>query len=534
MGVNGGDLKRNSKTTFPSQQKQLEQTLWEAADKMRGNLETGDYKHIVLGLIFLKYLSDVYGYSDLMITGAKGLKNQMKLPLSDPSSESIGSQKFQATRLVIPEEARWESILTRLETEDVGQLLDETMQLIESRNPSLVGALRINYSRVDIDRRLLKQLIELFSSLDFNSKDHGSDDVLGQVYEYFLGQFSSSEGKRAGEYYTPRSVVNLLVRMLRPFKGSVYDPCCGTGGMFVQSAEFISAHGGKPGDIRIFGQEFTSATWRLAKMNLAIRGFEADLGVKAADSFHEDLHPELKANFIIANPPFNMSGWYTEDLATDSRWRFGLPPEGNANFAWIQHFIGHLAEDGVAGFVLANGSLSSKNQREYEIREKMVAQNLIDCVVSLPDKLFSNSGIPVCLWFIDMKKAKTKEDVRRDKVLFIDGRNLGNMVSRNLRVLSEDEIIQIASVYNDWHDGLHQEKNIEIPGFSVVANVDKIRENDYILTPGRYLSSNFESLESEESVELQLEEVRNKLIEQFMLSKEIQEKIEIQISKKRY
>jgi type I restriction enzyme M protein len=473
--------------------KTLEQTLWDAADKMRGNLEAGEYKHVVLGLVFLKYVSDAFQDRRAWLEAATAdpdnkdyfvAKAERRASIVDERNEYTSHNVFW-----VPAEARWTYLQDRAKQPEIGVLIDSAMDLIEKENPSLKGVLPKQFARAEIDKRLLGELVDLIGTIGFTSADHGTDDVLGRVYEYFLGQFAASEGRRAGEYYTPRSVVRLLVEMLEPYKGRVYDPCCGSGGMFVQSADFVKAHGGNRNDISVYGQEYTAATWRLAKMNLAIRGIEANLGDRADDTFHRDLHPDLRANFIIANPPFNVSDWYTDALRDDPRWKYGTPPPGNGNYAWIQHFIHHLAPNGVAGFVLANGSLSSKTSGEGEIRKNLVDANLVDCIVALPEKLFFNAGIPVCLWFIAKDRAGNGHRDRRDEVLFIDARKLGTMATRTLRVLTDEDLTRIAGTYHNWRNRKPENAYEDVAGFCRSASIDEVATHDYVLTPGRYVGA---------------------------------------------
>jgi type I restriction enzyme M protein len=497
-----------------SNSKTLEQTLWETADKMRGNLEAGEYKHVVLGLVFLKYVSDAF----------EERRKFLELATADETSEYFINNPLRRPEIVesrdeysafnvfwVPAEARWGFLQDRAKQPEIGVLIDKAMDLIEAENPQLKGVLPKQFARAEIDKRLLGELLDLIGTIGFTRVDHGADDVLGRVYEYFLGQFASSEGKRAGEYYTPRSVVRLLVEMLQPYHGRVYDPCCGSGGMFVQSAEFVAAHGGTRNDISVYGQEFTAATWRLAKMNLAIRGIEANLGDRADDSFHRDLHPDLRADFVIANPPFNVSDWYSDALRDDARWKYGQPPAGNANYAWIQHFVHHLAPNGVAGFVLANGSLSSKTGGEGEIRKNLVEANMVDCIVALPKQLFFNAAIPVCLWFLSTSRAGNGHRDRRGEVLFIDARDAGEMATRTLRVLSTDDTVRIASTYHGWRDVRPDETYADVPGFCKSASIDEIAAHDFVLTPGRYVGA-ADSDDDGEPIDEKLARLRSQLL----------------------
>ena len=506
------------KQAAPKAAKTLEQTLWDAADKMRGNLEAGEYKHVVLGLVFLKYVSDAFEDRRKWLEEATAdeTNKDYYVAKSDRRSSIVEDRNEYTSHNVfwVPVEARWPYVQDRAKQPEIGVLLDAAMDLIEKENPTLKGVLPKQFARAEIDKRLLGELVDLIGTIGFTNVDHGADDVLGRVYEYFLGQFASSEGKRAGEYYTPRSVVRLLVEMLEPYKGRVYDPCCGSGGMFVQSADFVKAHGGNRNDISVYGQEFTTATWRLAKMNLAIRGIEANLGDRADDSFHRDLHPDLRADFIIANPPFNVSDWYTDALRDDPRWKHGTPPPGNGNYAWIQHFIHHLSPKGVAGFVLANGSLSSKTSGEGEIRKNLAEANLVDCIVALPEKLFFNAGIPVCLWFIAKDRAGNGHRDRRGEILFIDARKLGVLATRTLRALSDDDLTRITGTYHNWRNEKPDAAYEDIAGFCRSASIAEVATHDYVLTPGRYVgAADFE--DDSEPVEDKLVRLRAQLLAEF-------------------
>lgn len=483
-----------ARTTKQKPQKSLETRLWEAADALRGNQEPSEYKHVVLGLVFLKYISDRF----------EARYQHLEVAFSDPTSDDYIPNLETRTHLLesrdeytshnvfwVPEDARWQYIQSKAKLPDVGQVIDRAMDLIEKENPVIRGVLPRNYGREGLDKGRLGQLVDLIGSIGFTeSDDHGSDDILGRVYEYFLGQFAGKEtGKDAGSFYTPRSIVRLLVEMLEPYKGRVYDPACGSGGMFVQSAEFVKAHGGRRTDISVYGQEFTDTTWKLAKMNLALRGIEADLGDRSSDSFTQDLHPDLRADFVIANPPFNVSNWWDAKLSDDPRWKYGTPPEGNANFAWVQHFIYHLAPNGTAGFVLANGSLSSKTSGEGEIRRKLVEADLVDCIISMPDKLFFGTGIPVSLWFVSKNRHGNGHRKRTSEVLFIDARKFGTMESRRLRVLSEDDISKIAGAYHSWRSHDPEVPYENVPGFVKSASLEEIAKHDFVLTPGLYVGA---------------------------------------------
>jgi type I restriction enzyme M protein len=505
--------------------KSLEQRLWDAADALRGNQEPSEYKHIVLGLVFLKYISDRFEVRRQIIEAS----------LSDPNSSDFIPNADRRARLIedrdeytshnvfwVPADARWQHIQDRAKLPTIGQDIDAAMDLIEKENPSIRGVLPRNYGREGLDKGRLGQLVDLIGSIGFTeSDDHGSDDVLGRVYEYFLGQFAGKEtGKDAGAFYTPRSIVKTLVEMLEPFHGRVYDPACGSGGMFVQSAEFVKAHGGKRTDISIYGQEFTDTTWKLAKMNLALRGIEADLGDHSDDSFANDLHPDLRADFVIANPPFNVSNWWDAKLADDPRWKYGTPPEGNANFAWVQHFIYHLSPKGTAGFVLANGSLSSKTSGEGDIRRKLVEADLVDCIVAMPDRLFFNTGIPVSLWFVSKDRHGNGHRSRQGEVLFIDARKLGKMESRRLRVLTDEDIAKISNVYHAWrnHDGTYE----DVAGFTKSANLDEIKHHDFVLTPGRYVGAE-EAEVDDEPIDEKIARLKKELFAEFEEGRRLEE-----------
>ncbi|WP_226965889.1 class I SAM-dependent DNA methyltransferase [Tessaracoccus defluvii] len=493
--------------------KTLEQKLWDAADALRGNQEPSEYKHVVLGLVFLKYISDRFEGRRKEIEAellADGLKPEQIERLVEDRDEYTSNSVFW-----VPAAARWSVIQKSAKQPEVGESIDNAMDLIERENPKLRGVLPRNYGREDLDKGRLGQLVDIIGSIGFTqSDDHGSDDVLGRVYEYFLGQFAGKEtGKDAGAFYTPRSVVKTLVEMLEPYHGRVFDPACGSGGMFVQSAEFVNAHGGKRNDISVYGQEFTATTWKLAKMNLALRGIDADLGDRSADSFTQDLHPDLRADYVIANPPFNVSDWWNAKLADDPRWKYGTPPEGNANFAWVQHFIFHLSPRGTAGFVLANGSLSSRTNGEGEIRRKLVEADLVDCIVAMPDKLFFNTGIPVSLWFVSRDRGgNAQHRARKGEVLFIDARKLGSMVNRRLRELSDDDIRRITGAYHSWrnHDGGYG----DVAGFTKASSFEEIQEHSFVLTPGRYVGTEEAEID-DEPIDERIERLTTELIAEF-------------------
>ena len=478
----------------------FENKLWEMADKLRGNIESSEYKHVILGLVFLKYISDSFEerYTDLK-TNYEGMEEDRDAYLS----ENV---------FFVPKEARWDHIKSHAKLPTIGQVIDNAMVLIERENTSLKGVLPKTYGRPELDKTKLGELIDLFS-FNLGSEEAKAKDLLGRVYEYFLKKFGSTEG----EFYTPPSVVGLLVHMIEPYKGRVYDPCCGSGGMFVQSAKFVEEHQGKLGDIYILGQEYTATTWRLAKMNLAIRGLDANLGERDADTFTNDQHKNMRADYILANPPFNISDWGQPRLLDDPRWKWGVPPAGNANYAWISHIIDKLSPKGTAGFVLSNGSLSTKNPlAEYEIRKNILEEGLVDCIVAMPSQLFYDVSIPVSLWFVTKNKKN-----RKDKVLFIDARKMGYMETRKHRELADEEIEKIYTTYHNWKK---DESYEDIEGFCKSATIDEIRTHDYVLTPGRYVG--IEELEGDGiPFEEKMEALTSELSTLFEESKELEEKI---------
>src|SRR2546425_8465408 len=471
--------KDSSATTNAAAAVGYEAKLWQMADALRGSMDAAEYKHVVLGLLFLKYISDAFEeqHAKLEAERKKG---------ADPEDPD----EYRALNIFwVPPEARWSHLKAQAKQPTIGQLVDDAMAGIERDNPSLKSVLPKDYARPALDKQRLGQLIDLVTNIRVGDAHARAKDVIGRVYEYFLGKFASAEGKKGGEFYTPRSVVKLLVEMIEPFKGRVYDPCCGSSGMFVQSEEFIRAHGGRVGDISIFGQESNPTTWKLAKMNLAIRGIEANLGPHNADTFHNDLHPDLKADFILANPPFNMSDWGGERLREDVRWKYGVPRVGNANFAWVEHMIHHLAPGGIAGFVLANGSMSSNQSGEGEIRKAIIDADLVDSMIALPGQLFYGSPIPACLWFLSRTKKNGRFRDRHGQTLFIDARKLGHLVDRVHRDLSDDEVTRIAATYHAWRGEKGAGKYEDVPGFCMSATTKKISGHGCVLTPGRYVGA---------------------------------------------
>ncbi|MEO9484694.1 MAG: class I SAM-dependent DNA methyltransferase [Ekhidna sp.] len=496
-------------TKKPTKQEPLEKQLWAAADKLRKNIDAAEYKHIVLGLIFLKYISDAFEELYQKLIAGKG-----DYAGADPEDKD----EYKAENVFfVPPTARWPHLLSNAKLPTIGKTVDEAMDAIEAENASLKGVLPKVYARQNLDPTSLGELIDLIGNIALGDAKARSADVLGHVFEYFLGQFALDEGKKGGQFYTPRSVVELLVEMLQPYKGRVFDPCCGSGGMFVQSEKFVQDHQGKINDISIYGQESNQTTWRLCKMNLAIRGIDSSqVKWNNEGSFLNDAHKDLKADYIIANPPFNVSDWSGEALRNDARWQYGVPPTGNANFGWVQHFLYHLAPQGLAGFVLANGSLSSNSGGEGEIRQRLVDEDLVECIVMLPKALFLNTGIPACLWFL--RRGKTK---RKNEVLFIDGSEVGYMVNRRNRAFTDEDIKHMSGTYNQW---FNEDEYEDIKGFCKSASAEEIQKHKYVLTPGRYVGipdEEDDGIPFEEKMEKLTIELREQMDEAQKLDKEI-------------
>ena len=468
----------------------IRKTLWATADKLRANMDAAEYKHIVLGLIFVKYISDTF----------QARRNELERRFLDEADDYFlgdGDPDLLANELEdrdyyrevnafwVPEAARWESLRALAKQADIGKRIDDALSLIEAENPKLKGILDKRYARVQLPDGKLGELVDLVSKIGFGDDPSKARDILGQVYEYFLGQFASAEGKRGGQFYTPASIVKTLVAVLAPHHGKVYDPCCGSGGMFVQSERFIEAHGGKLGDVSIYGQEANPTTWRLAAMNLAIRGIDFNFGKEPNDTFVRNQHPDLRADFILANPPFNISDWWHGSLEGDPRWVYGTPPQGNANYAWLQHMLFHLKPTGRAGIVLANGSMSSSQNTEGDLRKAMVEADVVEVMIALPGQLFFNTQIPACLWFLAKQKT-----TRKGEVLFIDARKLGSMISRVQIEFSDEDIAKIADTVYAWRGNGETEATYEdVPGFCGSVSLVEIAEHGHVLTPGRYVGA---------------------------------------------
>lgn len=481
---------------------EFESKLWEMADKLRGNLQSSDYKDVILGLIFLKYISDSFEEKfEELVSDGDGFEEDRDAYVED-------------NIFFVPPSARWDFIKKSAKLATIGQIIDEAMIAIERENKNLKGVLPKNYARPELDKTKLGELIDLFS-FNLGSKESKAQDILGRVYEYFLGKFGSSEG----EFYTPPSIVKLLVGMIEPFKGRIYDPCCGSGGMFVQSAKFVEEHQGKKDNIHIFGQEYTATTWRLCKMNLAIRGIDGNLGERDADTFGNDLHKNLRADYILANPPFNVSDYSLSQ--DDVRWKYGIPPANNANYAWIEHIISKLSPTGVAGFVMANGSMATTYKAEAEIRKNIVEAGLVDCIITMPPNLFYNVTIPVCLWFL----SKNREN-RKDKILFLDARKLGYMETRKHRELTEEDIERVYCTYHSWRDGKSDYEDVQ--GFCKSASLEEIKSHEYILTPGRYVGVE-EVIDDGEPFDDKMSRLTGELAELFLKSHDLEDEIRLRL-----
>jgi type I restriction enzyme M protein len=493
----------------------LEKTLWATADKLRNNMDAAEYKHIVLGLIFLKYISDSF----------EELYNKLK---KDKHSDPEDKDEYLAENVFyVPPSARWHYLQhQRAKLPSIGKDLDDAMDAIEKDNPSLKGVLPKDYARPALDKKRLGELVDLIGNVGFNEKGHSSKDLLGRVYEYFLGMFADAEGKRGGQFYTPESIVKLLVEMLEPYSGRIYDGCCGSGGMFVQSEKFLQAHGGKIGDIAVYGQESNPTTYKLAKMNLAIRGIDAK--IELGDTFHNDRHKDLKADFILANPPFNISDWGGEQLQDSHLWKYGVPPVGNANYAWLQLFANKLGPTGTAGIVLANGSMTTNSGNENEIRKQMITEGLVDCMVALPTQLFYNTQIPACLWFLARNRKNHKFRDRSNEILFIDARKLGTMTSRKNKAFTDKDIAQISEAYHNWRN--KKGKYQDIQGFCKSATIAEVEANNFVLTPGRYVGT--EQVENDEvNFDKKVKEIAGRLKEHFEKSQQLQQRIAVNLTK---
>ncbi|MED2973217.1 class I SAM-dependent DNA methyltransferase [Fictibacillus sp. B-59209] len=490
----------------------FEEKLWLMADKLRGSMDASEYKNVVLGLLFLKYVSDAF-------------EEKYNVLSSDEWADPEDQDEYLAENIFwVSKEARWSYINENAKKPEIGQIIDAAMIAIEKENESLRGVLPKDYARPALDKTRLGETIDLFS-FKVGDKESRGKDILGRVYEYFLSKFASAEGKNGGEFYTPTSIVKLLVEMIEPYKGRVYDPCCGSGGMFVQSEKFVEEHQGRLGDIAVYGQESNPTTWRLCKMNLAIRGIDGNIGEHNADTFHYDLHKGLKADYILANPPFNISDWGGEKLRDDVRWQYGVPPVGNANYAWIEHIVSKLAPSGTAGFVLANGSMSTSTSGEHEIRKNLIDNDLVECIVTLPGQLFYSTQIPVCLWFITRNKAAKGQRDRKGEILFIDARKIGYMADRTHKEFSTEDINKITYAYHSWR-GTNEQIYEDVVGFCKAATLDEVRDHEYILTPGRYVG--LEDLEEDsEAFEEKMARLTTELSEQFIKSKSLEEDIRL-------
>lgn len=504
----------------------IKKTLWAAADKLRANMDAAEYKHLVLGLIFLKYISDTFAARRAELTRRFGDENDDYF-LHDSDAEMVAEELedrdyyIEANVFWVPEAARWENLRAAAKQTDIGKRIDDALSVIETENPKLKGILDKRYARAQLPDGKLGELVDLVSTIGFGNDAGQARDILGQVYEYFLGQFANAEGKKGGQFYTPASIVKTLVAVLSPHHGKVYDPCCGSGGMFVQSEKFIEAHGGKIGDVSIYGQESNPTTWRLAAMNLAIRGIDYNLGREPNDTFTKNQHPDLRADFILANPPFNISDWWHGSLEGDPRWVYGTPPQGNANYAWLQHMLYHLKPNGRAGIVLANGSMSSSQNSEGDIRRAMVDADVVEVMVALPGQLFFNTQIPACLWFLTKQKTS-----RQGEVLFIDARKLGSMISRVQAELSDDVISRIGDTVAAWRgEGSEYQ---DIAGYCRSVKLAEIGEHGHVLTPGRYVGAE-EVEDDDEAFAEKMQKLTEKLGEQMAKGSELDQLIRLKL-----
>lgn len=492
----------------------FEEKLWAAADKMRGNMDPSEYKHIVLGLIFLKYISDSFEALHKKIEKEEG------------AEEAEDKDYYTAENTFwVPKESRWNYIRDNARKENIGKIIDDSMYAIEKDNPDLKGVLPKDYARPALDKQRLAGVIDIISQVDM--QDNSSRDILGRIYEYFLGKFAGSEGKGGGEFYTPQCIVKLLVEMIEPYSGRVYDPCCGSGGMFVQAEIFNRKGEGRHDDIIVYGQESNHTTWRLCKMNLALHHVDSS-NIKHGNSFHGDHHPDLKADFVLANPPFNDSDWDGQLLKNDVRWKYGTPPTGNANYAWIQHFVHHLSPTGIAGFVMANGAMSANTSNEGKIRENMIKAGLVDCIIAMPDKLFYNVTIPCSLWFLSRDRHDHKFRNRQDEILFIDAGKMGKMIDRRHRELSAEDVKAITGTYHNWRktDGKYEDKK----GFCRAAKIEEVEKNGSVLTPGRYVGTELVD-EDDEVFEEKMKRLTVELDQQFDQSKELETRIKNNFTK---
>jgi type I restriction enzyme M protein len=491
----------------------FEDQLWAAADRMRGGMDASEYKHVALGLLFLKYISDAFEEKHALLT-------------QDEYGDPEDPDEYLAENIFwVPEKARWAKLKDNARQPTIGKAIDDAMDAIEKANDSLKGVLPKDYARPALDKQMLGDLIDLFSNIGLGGREARSKDMLGRVYEYFLGKFASAEGRAGGEFYTPRCIVRLLVQMLEPYHGRIYDPCCGSGGMFVQSEKFVQEHGGRLGDIAIYGQEMNHTTWRLAKMNMAVRGIDADIQWNSQGTFRADKFRDMKFDFILANPPFNVSDWGGEGLKEDVRWEnYGVPPAGNANYAWLSHIVHHLKPRGTAGVVLANGSMSTNQTAEKAIRRSMLEADLVDCMIALPGQLFYSTQIPACLWFLARSKEPNGFRDRRGETLFIDARKMGVLMDRVRRELTDADIQRIAATYHAWRGEEGAGEYEDIPGFCKSAKLEDIQANDYVLTPGRYVGAEA-AQEDDVPFAERMAELTDRLFDQMREGRELDEAI---------